>query len=504
VKIIETSSTSPAKLKAQEREWIYNGLDACVTMEVLDALLPQLDSLTGSTYAFSRALQGPVLEMRLRGIRINQSRKADVIQQYMEDLSVLECNLERIVGEGLGLWGFNWRSNRDLIELFYDRLGIPIIRKQGRPTVNREALEKMEAYYIARPIVSHLTKMRELAKRISVLKTEIDNDGRIRTSYNIAGTETGRFSSSFSEFGTGTNLQNIEDSLRSVFIADPGYKMAYLDAEQGESRCVGAIEWNLFHDPRYLDACESGDLHTQVSKLCEPTTFPWTGDPMEDRKIAELEYYRHYSLRKLCKSIGHGTNYKGGPSTLHKMYKVPEQLIRDFQPKYFAAFPAHLQWHAHVQRTLRQEGKLVSLTGRLRHFFGRRDSDETLRAAIAYDPQGSLADIVNQGMLRVWQARDCQLLMQNHDAIVVQYPEEEEDEIVPKILKQLRYPIELRYGRELITPYGCKTGWNFGEHSAENVDGLKEYQPNDQRRRSPEVGILDRKFHSIHRKLRSA
>jgi len=60
----------------------------------------------------------------------------------------------------------------------------------------------------------------DLQKKIDILKTEIDKDGRIRTSYNIAGTNTGRLSSSFSEFGTGTNLQNIEESLRSMFVAD--------------------------------------------------------------------------------------------------------------------------------------------------------------------------------------------------------------------------------------------------------------------------------------------
>jgi DNA polymerase I-like protein with 3'-5' exonuclease and polymerase domains len=114
-------------------------------------------------------------------------------------------------------------------------------------------LERIEAYLIARPIVGHLKAMRDLGKKVAMLQTEIDADGRIRTAYNIGGTTTGRLSSSFSEFGTGTNLQNIEESLRSVFIADRGYKLGYFDAEQGESRAVGGIEWNLFGDGRYLD-----------------------------------------------------------------------------------------------------------------------------------------------------------------------------------------------------------------------------------------------------------
>jgi len=501
MKVFETNHL--ARLKAQEKEYIYNGLDSCVTFEVLEALLPQLNNLTGSTYAFSRALQGPVLDMRIRGVRIDKAKKLEVVEQYLARLDLLERDLIRIVGEGVGFWGFNWRSNPDLKELFYNRLGIPAIRKSGRPTVDREALEKLEAYTIAIPIVRRIKAMRELHKRIGVLTTEIDDDGRIRTSYNIAGTETGRFSSSFSEFGTGTNLQNIEDSLRSVFIADRGYKMAYLDAQQGESRVVGAIEWNLFHDGRYLDACESGDLHTNVAKLVWPS-LGWTGSAINDRTLAERPYYRHYSRRFMCKKLGHGSNYGGKPRTLAAQTKTDISLIEEFQPKYFTAFPAHHQWHAHVEQELRQSGKLVSLTGRLRHFFGRRNSDETLREAIAYDPQGSLADIVNQGMLQVWRQGDCQLLMQNHDAIIIQYPEEQEDQVIPKVLKQLRHTIELRYDRELTIPYDCKTGWNFGEHSEDNPDGLKAYTPSDRRKRSPEVGILDRRVHSIHRKPRVA
>ena len=97
-------------------------------------------------------------------------------------------------------------------------------------------------------MVKHINLLTELGDKISVLKTAIDDDGRIRTSYNIAGTSTGRFSSSISEFGTGGNLQNVEESLRSIFIADAGYKFAKCDAKSGESFCVGAIEWNLFKD----------------------------------------------------------------------------------------------------------------------------------------------------------------------------------------------------------------------------------------------------------------
>lgn len=490
MKIIDTSTTTPSELTQWEKDMVYNGLDCCVTAEVLDELLPQLDNQTSSTYAFSRALQGPTLEMRLRGVRIDLARRDEVVEDFICKIDFLERRLQRIVGEAFGLWGFNWRSNDDLKELFYGQVGIPIIRKQGKPTVNRDALEKMEAYLIARPLVGHLKSMRDLAKKASMLKTEIDPDGRIRTSYNIGGTSTGRLSSSFSEFGTGTNLQNIEESLRSVFIADKGYKLAYFDAEQGESRCVGGTEWNLFNDGRYLDACESGDLHTSVAKLCW-RDLDWTGNLDRDKSLAEQPYYRHYSRRFMCKKIGHGTNYGGQPETISNQAKVPIGMIKEFQTKYFAVFPAHLQWHEWVGDTLKRTGQLTTLTGRRRHFFGRRNDPDTLRAAIAYDPQGALADIVNQGMLQLWRERVCILLMQIHDAVIVQYPEELEDKIIPQIKKLLEHRVELKNGRGLVIPYGCKTGWNWGEWTKENPNGLKSYKGGDKRKRIEEAELVD-------------
>ena len=490
MKIINTSLTSPSDLTTWEREQVYNGLDSCVTAEVLEVLLPQLDNQTSATYDFSRALQGPTLEMRLRGVRIDLARRDEVIEEFIDKIDHLEANLQRIVGESFGLWGFNWRSNKDLMELFYDQVGIPIIRKAGKPTVNRDALERMEAYLIARPLVGHIKAMRDIGKKISMLKTEIDPDGRIRTSYNIGGTSTGRLSSSFSEFGTGTNLQNIEESLRSVFIADEGYKLAYFDAEQGESRAVGGIEWNLFKDGRYLDACETGDLHTSVAKLCWPT-LPWTGILGSDKELAEQPYYRHYSRRFMCKKIGHGTNYGGQPETISNQAKVPIEMIQEFQPKYFTAFPAHMQWHGWVERQLKQFGQLTSLTGRRRDFWGRRNDPDTLRGAIAYDPQGSLADVVNNGMLQLWRQRICILLMQIHDAVIVQYPEDQEHDIVPKIRSLLEFPVELNHDRNLVIPYGCKTGWNWGEWTEENPNGLKVWKGEDKRKRIPEVTVVD-------------
>jgi DNA polymerase-1 len=493
-RIINTNLSKPTDLTNQwERDQVYNGLDCCVTAEVLEAQLTQFDPTTRATYDFSQALQGPALEMRLRGILIDQARKAEVIDEFYDKIEQLERNLERIVLEGVGMPGFNWRSNADLQTLFYNRLGIPTIRKQGRPTVDRNALEKMEGYTIAKPIIAHMSAMRELAKKISVLKTEIDPDGRIRTSYNIAGTDTGRFSSSFSEFGTGGNLQNIEENLRAIFIADPGYKWAKCDAKSGESFVVGALEWNLLDDPRYLEACETGDPHTAVARICWPE-LPWTGDFKADKVIAETPYYRHYTHRFMCKKLGHGSNYGGRPNTLAQQSKLPLEVVTKFQPRYFAAFPAHQLWQRWVETQIATKGYLTSLGGRKRWFFGRRNEPDTIRSAIAYDPQETLARVVNQAMLHIWRQNYCSVMLHDHDALTFQYPAYLEDEIIPRLQQDLIQPIQLKNGRVLAIPYDIEVGFNKGHYDARsNPDGLRSYTPGDQgRKRQPQAGVLDR------------
>jgi DNA polymerase-1 len=474
-----------------ERLWIYNGLDCCVTNEVLHIIEPQLDNQTRATYEFSKALQAPVLEMRLRGILVDAEKRDEVIKAYQRDMDYLSYNLNWIVREGIGMASVNHASHKQLKELFYERLKLPTIKHRSRingeltytATVNRNALEQLDNYIFAQPLISHILGLRDLAKKISVLRTDIDPDGRMRTSYNIAGTSTGRFSSSLSDFGTGTNLQNIEDRLRSVFVADAGMKFAYVDLEQAESRLVGAIEWNLFRDGIYLDACESGDLHTSVCRLAWGSAVNWTGDRARDKELAEKPFYRQHSFRHMAKVLGHGTNYNGQPHTMAKHTKLDARLIAEFQAKYFTAFPCHKRWHSHVAAEIRQNGRLDTLTGRRRWFFGKRDDPDTVRQAIAYDPQGSVGDILNRGMLQVWRENVCQLLLQIHDAILIQYPEKEEDKVVPLVLDLIKVPIELRHGRTLVIPSEAKVGWNWASISKENPDGLTKWYGADQRTR---------------------
>ncbi len=499
IKTHELTPESIAQMDDETKYWIYNALDCCLTAEILDVIKPQLDNTTRATYEFSKSLQAPVLEMRMRGIRVDEGWRQSTIASYRSNLQTIESNLNRILEEGVGC-PINWNSPAQLKRLLYEVLGLPPQKKRNAKglytvTADRDALEKLETYFNAQPIISHILALRDISKKIGVLKTTIDSDGRMRTSYNIAGTTTGRFSSSLSDFGTGGNLQNLEERLRRPFVSDPGMKFAYIDLEQAESRLVGAIEWNLFGDGRYLDACESGDLHTTVCQLAW-RDLPWTDSIKANKAVAEQPFYRQHSYRHMAKVLGHGTNYNGKPYTMAKHTKLDSKLIAEFQTKYFTAFPAHQRWHAAVASELLQTGNLVTITGRRRWFFGRRNDDTTVREAIAFGPQGAVGDILNQGMLRVWRLNICQLLLQIHDAILVQYPEHLESEILPVLIETIKVPISLANGRTLIIPSEAQVGWNWAKFDKQtNLDGLRKWNgQNDDRKRTldgPTLSKLD-------------
>ena len=99
-----------------EKDQVYNGLDCCITRECFDAMLPQLGPETSATYHLSRRLQGPLLEVGLRGVRIDQARKAEVID---EKLVSLNCPLlVPLIEEGL----FDDEITRTMLRRYLDPL----------------------------------------------------------------------------------------------------------------------------------------------------------------------------------------------------------------------------------------------------------------------------------------------------------------------------------------------------------------------------------------------
>lgn len=510
--IYDTSNLTPAGHPDPDiNHQIYNGLDNCITLEVHEAL----QEIPGNEliYSFERAMQAPALEMMLRGLRVDMLARDEAVRF----LRTQQARLTTILtAYGEAIWdrpiGPNTSSGpSDLKKLFYETMTLPeqhIIQKGVRkPSCGREALEKLQVYFHARPIAKAILAFRDISKQISFLTSEVDNDNRIRTSYNVAGTETGRWSSSSNAFGTGTNLQNFPDRLRRVFIADEGRKFAYCDLEQAESWIVGIRSWMITGKRNYLDAIQSGDLHTTVAKMVWPE-LPWTGDVKLDREVAERPFYRDYSYRDLAKRGGHGTNYFGTPPTMAKHLKVEVQLMQEFQSRYFEAFPeiggqGHgLTWHLWVAQQLQLHGHLTTLLGRTRHFFGRHNDDTTLREAIAYEPQSVVGDLLNLGAWRIWHRgrdRNIRLMAQLHDAVLIDFPDDPQLEqyIKAEVSAKLRTELHVQ-GETFVIPNDFSSGWNWGKFSKSNPHGVRKLGQGREDRKAPSMRGLDRVIPDFH------
>lgn len=340
MKVFDTSNLDEKMmplLSAQEAAWIYNGLDVCVTAEVYNTLMAQLETEpenVRATYQTALNKMAPILEMGMRGTYIDENARQSTIIDLENDLASLDKKFQRIMREVFNS-ELNWRSPIQLKNLFYGILGLKEIKKRNSQgvfaaTVNREALEYFDVYLYAKPLARFILAMRDIHKQLSFLKTEIDKDQRIRCTYNLAGTNTGRLASSMSEFGTGTNLQNVNRKLRYPFSADAGMYMCNVDLEQADGRNVGALCHNIFYDAdaatiarmlerktwdgpcgpefasKFLDACEGGDLHTTVCRMTWPE-LDWPEEPKAWKKFCDgLIAHGQDSYRQLAKKLGHG------------------------------------------------------------------------------------------------------------------------------------------------------------------------------------------------------
>lgn len=471
---------------------IYNGLDCCVTMEVYEAL--EKLGRTPATYAFSLAMQAPALDIMRRGFLVDGYAKEVEIRKLEARELALNERLQRM-SDAIWHRSVNPRSGAQLKDLFHGIMGLPEVwtSKKGVKvqSMDRAALEKLDLYLHARPVIQAILGLRDILKQIQVLKTEIDPDSRYRTSINIAGTETFRFSSSKSSEGTGGNSQNIAPGLRHVFIADPGWKLCGIDLEQAESREVGWIHGVDYNDWTYLDACYAGDLHTITARMVWPER-PWTGDLKKDRPIAEETFYRTFSYRDMAKRGGHGTSYMGTPFTMGRHLKVPTSLMEGFQEAFFEAYPAFPVWHSDIATQLAVNRSLTNTFGLTRDFFGRANDPATIREGVAFKPQSQTALRNNLIMYRVWRdlRHDVQLLAVVHDAVYFQYRPAREAEVIPAALALYNIPMKHKSGRELIVPGEAKVGWNWGSASAKNAWGLAKWKATAPDMREPPPGVL--------------
>lgn len=532
------------------------------------------------SYSFVRAMQGPALDMMRRGIAVNQKVRQDETQRYLALRARAQETLDRLADAVWGPEhyvvrtkeeyyetpigkrgqpltpkrrvrvvdtpttrprGLNAGSNKQCLAFFNGALGLPIayeIRKtatgtERTPTANDKALRRwaerrmkgpgvdprdrsIPPVKLAQPFVSLILSIRDADKMLAVLRTPLDSDGRMRCSYNVVGTENGRWSSSKNAFGRGTNLQNITPSMRRMFCADDGYRMVSTDLEQAESRLVAGLVWQATGDEAYWNACLSSDLHTQVCRMTWPE-LGWNGDPKHDRQIADqpCREITSYSYRDVAKRLGHGSNYRGSPFGIAQAVGIPPNIVEDFQRRYFAAFRSIPAWHDWTKSQLQTNQYLDTPLGRRRWFFSRPTEDSTLREAIAFVPQSTVGELLNLIMWKVWrrclqppgheQRLPIQLLLQNHDAFAFQTPDwcPLADIIHEVNLEFETTPIPLIRGderRNLVIPGEFVTGfnWAYADKGSDpskwtfndgNKDGLQKWTGSDTRTRQQGASV---------------
>lgn len=485
----ELTEASIAALSEDDVSNIYNGLDCCVTYEVYERLMEELEDSppeVRTTYETALRKQAPFMEMSMRGMLVHESAKNALIADFLKDLYRLETGLNYLSEEIFGC-KINSRSPAQVKTLFYGLLGLKEVKSRNSkglyvPSVDEEALLKLKQNFWAEPFVNYILAIRDLGKKTSFLRTGIDPDNRFRSSLNIAGTVTGRTASSASEFGTGSNLQNVDRRLRQIFIPDPKKVFVNVDLEQADARNLGASIWNMFHGEAddalvgaFLDACESGDLHTLVCRMTWPE-LPWGDDPKKFKSIANTPFGDGDTYRDKAKKLGHGTNYLGQPSTMAVHTKTAVKVIQYFQERYFNIFPFIPKWHKRRIEQVMSTGTVTTLFGRRRMFFNRLDDSKTHRDAIAYEPQSMTGHEMDTGILNLWSSdlyRDAgiELLIQVHDSILFQLPYANLHSALPEALRLLECPLILKGGRRFSVPLEAKVGYNWADKIVDKETG---------------------------------
>lgn len=387
MKTINTKTFDPAAHDNETVQSVYNGFDVTLTREIYDNLKGQLkEGTTKRVYDFERAMMGPALIMMRRGLKVDLGRRDAMLDKYRPRVEAL-AGMRKVRRRGGGstfeftenasqlqelVLAFrkdrlNPFSTTELKKFFYEDLRVPLIWKFDKGVkkiaMDGDALEKIrDTIPRAAPFAEIILRIRDLEKDITVLESGVDADGRMRFNLNVAGTETGRWSSNRSIFAkTGTQAQNIKKDLRSIFVADDGYLMVACDQQSAESYAVGYLSG----DENYIRLCQTGDVHTGVAKMIWPE-LPWTGDPKKDKALAEQPYYKHHSRRFMCKKAGHGCLAAGHQVLTRRGWVKIEELPKGVEVMAWDQSTGRAKWSVplhHIQ---------YEYSGTLYHFEGAR------------------------------------------------------------------------------------------------------------------------------------
>ena len=351
----------------------------------------------------------------------------DGIEQFGVKLRTeLEQVLTRIHME-TGSASFNPNSPKQLGEMLFDTMGLPHGKKTQRGwSSDAETLESLRDYPLVEDILQYRAYQKLNSTYVEGLLKVIGEDGRIHSTFNQTEARTGRLSSD------NPNLQNIPirtelgSQLRAYFVAKPGCVLVDADYSQIELRILAHITGDEHMQQAFLNG---EDIHRS-------TAAKIYGIPQEEVTSR---------LRSSAKAINFGIMYGKGAYSLAKDIGVTVKEADAFLKNYLAAFPKVSGYMDKTIADAKAVGYVSTLFGRRRALpelsssnFNVRSSGE--RMARNTPIQGTATDIIKLAMVHVWQRlRDeglrARLLLQVHDELIVEAPEEEA-EAVSRLLKE--------------------------------------------------------------------
>lgn len=448
--------------EGDDAHWTYNCTDCCVTYEVAEALSGVIDQLNlREQYTFQMEFWWDIMLMTLRGMRVDSAARGRLARELMEANMEFEKRLTYIIGHPL-----NVKSPKQMQEFFYGELRLPPIkdRKTQRVSCNFEAVQKLAAKEpLIIPIVDILLTQRSIGTFVSTfLSSQLDVDGRMRCSYNVAGPETYRLSSSQNPFGSGMNMQNIPSgdrkklmvkmpNIRENFLPDDGKTAFDIDLDRAD---LQVVVWEADDADLKRQLRLGVDLHIMNGILLAGKEPPPEDELIETHPNYPEHKGRYKVERQLAKNFVHGTNYGGKEKTMAAVCGILVSDCARLQARWFSLHPGIKRWHERTERNLQTKRYVTNPFGYRRYYFDRVDT--ILPEALAWVPQSTVANVTARMQHNVERGNfGVELLIQVHDSLVGQYITRDEAIILPKLHAACLIPIP--YPETLTIPVGIKT-----------------------------------------------
>lgn len=426
----------------------YAAEDADITLRLYEHFANALandEPLETLYQTIERPLSTVLFRMEQHGVKIATDRLTAQSQEIEKKLATLEAQAYELAGGE-----FNLGSPKQLRDILFDRLGLPIVKKtpKGEASTNEEVLEILANEHDAK-LPKIILDHRGLAKLKSTYTDKLPElidrkTGRIHTSYHQAITSTGRLSSS------DPNLQNIpvrtEEGrrIRQAFIAEEGYQILAADYSQIELRLMA----HLSGDETLKTAFNKGeDIHAATA-----------------REIFGSDDRDH---RRNAKAINFGLIYGMGSWGLSRQLGIDRREAEDYIAMYFRRYPQVKTYMELARSKAHDTGYAETLLGRRLYIPDitsannqRRSAAE--RLAINAPMQGSAADIIKLAMIEIDTAyrddADCRLIMQVHDELIFEIKTEKAEHYRKAIIEKMQNAYQLDV--PLIVEAGIGNNWD--------------------------------------------